>query len=44
MGADFLKILLKEEVTPWEISQNMERREKNADSAVISSRLTELKM
>lgn len=42
MGADFQKILLKKEVTPWDISQNIERTEKNADSATISSRLTEL--
>lgn len=43
MGADFLNILLKEEVTPWDISQKIEQTEKNADSAAISCRLTELK-
>lgn len=43
MGADFLKTWLKEEVTPWDISQNIEQTEKNADSAAVSSRLTEMK-
>lgn len=42
MGAAFLRIWLKEEVTPWDISQNIKWTEKNADLAAVSSRRTEL--